>query len=158
MFEQPKEDIDFVNHPKAYERAKGVLEQDRVDIESFSDLYGEDVVSQDLEYVEKMKKKFNNPLDSQGRVLKEKAEVLEAIISREADQNMWFGEESAIILSSEYDDIKNGIDAVVEFEREEGISTLGLAIDVTFGNAVGNKIDKIEKFIKEGKKGVEGGD
>jgi len=152
MFEQPKKDIDFVDHPRAYERAKSVLEQDRIDMESFSDLYGQEVVTADLEYVERMEEKFSNPLDSQSRILKEKAEVLEAIISREADQNMWFGENSAIILTSKFDDIKNGIDAVIEFEKEEGISTLGLAVDVTFGNAVGKKMDKIEQSIREGKK------
>ena len=52
--------------------------------------------------------------------------------------NNWLGPEATAIKSSRYDDIKNGVDNIVEFHKEEDFSSshLALAIDETFSHDV----------------------
>jgi len=76
---------------------------------------------------------------------------LESIIVSEAKSCNWFGSEPyEIMVTSEYDDYKNGIDSIVEFQQEKGVSYLGLAVDATFGTDVSRKFKRILREIDNG--------
>lgn len=146
-------DAEIVNHPKALERAQRIIERSRTKIEEFEDLYGSATIESDRAYVEKRTAQFhvNDFRDPDLRVAKEKAEIFEAIIFQEADGAQWFGEDSAIIMPSLYDDIHNHIDSLIEIERQNGLSIAALSLDVTFRKDVGSKLDDIVDKIKKGK-------
>lgn len=60
------------------------------------------------------------------------SEAMEIIVCEGAENREWFGAEAHSIRTAEYDDIKNGVDAVIEFENEdEQPEHLALTIDIT---------------------------
>ncbi|HNZ84036.1 MAG TPA: hypothetical protein PKL98_02075 [Candidatus Pacearchaeota archaeon] len=118
---------------------------ERIDESDFSDIYGKESIAKDKDYVQKMKRNFReaeDQLTSQEREKvherKRKSEALEIIISEQGTKSGWFANEnikSSIIRTSEYDDIKNGVDSIVEFEiydnDTKSIRRVALAIDAS---------------------------
>lgn len=135
----------------AYEMAEKVLAEP-IDLEAFRDIYGENV-DKDVEYVEKMEKMFAKQAaaagDSAERFIK-LARIFEAIVFQHAELSNWFGEYATTIAASRYDDIKNGIDTIVEFDEEQNAYHLALAIDVTTSSGSRDKFDRIQHEIDEG--------
>jgi hypothetical protein len=146
-------ETEIVKHPEALERARAVIEKGRIDTADFSDLYGEAGVANDEEYVKDREMKFhaNDFRDTESRVAGEKAEIFEAIFNQEGDQAMWFGENSAIIMPSKFDDIANGVDSIIEIERQGGLAIAALSLDLTFKIDVGSKVDAIAEKVMKGK-------
>lgn len=129
---------------------------DRPDLEDFSDIYTEDKISSDKEYVSSMEKKFNEILGEEEKNLKLISELFEGVVVSQAESSEWLGQDVVVHNSSRYDDIVNGIDAVCEFFSEESENKfLALGLDVTFGSytktEIVKKIEKIEKSIKDNK-------
>jgi len=143
---------EIVQHPQALERAEQIIEDGRIQIDLFKDLYGAEVIAKDTAYVEKRKAQFsaNDFRDTDHKILSERSKIFEAMLFQEGDGAMWFGEDSAIIMPSEYDDICNGVDSVVEIMRQEGLSTAALSIDLTFKRDIGSKVDSIANKVKQG--------
>lgn len=128
---------------EAYEKATKLSEDSAVDPERFTDLYGKENVENDLAEVERLKERFETD-DT-----KKAADILEGIIYQHGELSDWFGPTAETIKTSEYDDIKNGCDLVLEFtEDDRAASHLALAVDVTFGNnIVKEKLERIKKEI-----------
>ena len=60
------------------------------------------------------------------------------------------GGNASVIVPSRYDDVKNGIDSIVEFDDNIAVSHLALAIDVTESEiGVSSKLDRIRRSIEE---------
>lgn len=153
-FEQPEnQDIHLENADinAAYETAKKVLAEP-VNPEDFRDIYGKNV-DNDMQYVEKMEKMFaekNRDASEEVERFNKIAKIFEAIIFQHAELSNWFGESATTIAASRYDDIKNGIDTIVEFNEDQAAYHLALAIDVTSGSASRDKFDRIQRDIDEG--------
>lgn len=130
----------------AYEKSQRVLVESAIKLEDFRDLY-EGVVDRDQEWVERMEAG-----QSETDIHKMHADIIEAILFEHIEQSNWFGESATTIKTSKFDDIRNGIDIIVEFEEETNrLVHMGLAVDVTFGNtAAQNKIMKIKENIENG--------
>lgn len=133
---------------EAYEKAQRLLMNSAIQPDDFLHPYSEAVIQKDKQWVERMK-------SGQGAVdiHKMHADIIEAILFEHIEQSNWFGENVTTIKTSEFDDLRNGVDIIVEFE--EGANKLmhmGLAVDVTFGvTAAQNKILKIRNEIQQGK-------
>ena len=154
-FEQSTEydtKIEHADIEAAHERAKDVL-SDPINPEDFRDIYGENVNS-DLAYVQKMENKFEEDRqkmsENEQHFLKV-AKVFEAIVFQHAELSNWFGETAMTMEASRYDDIKNGVDTIVEFEEENTAHHLALAIDVTSSSSIFEKFDRIKKEIDNNK-------
>ena len=100
--------------------------------------YPEEEIKRDKERIIKIKKGFQYEKT-------QRAEILEAIINDQVDQAEWFGP-CYIIPSSEYDDIINHTDSIIEFEKEN--KTYRLAIDITVSKNKAD-LDKKRKFIQK---------
>ncbi len=98
-----------------------------IKIEDFSDLYGEEVIKRDKEYVENKKASIKK----RGTLPTKRAEILEAILSEQIELSNWLGQEAETIIPSEYDDSAHGVDVAVEFERAEGFKHMALGVDFT---------------------------
>lgn len=119
----------------------------------FSDLYGQSVIKDDTKYVKKMEKRFTEQEGDQGpsEKIRKRAEILEALLAEQIELGEWFGPDAQTINTSRYDDIVNGVDMAIEFEREEGFKHLALSIDVTSGDKiVAEKLERIRQQIEAG--------
>lgn len=139
---------------KALERVKEVYEKnDVIDEKDFKNLYSEERIEADLEYVDKTEKEFEEKSSPEQKEAKKLASIFEAIVYDQGERSNWLGENATTIKSSRYDDIKNGVDIIVEFPDREKVtaSHLALAVDVTFSDDLKEKMDRIKNEIRQGK-------
>lgn len=137
---------------KAHKKALKILQIDQIDQEDFKDLYGEKQVSADREYVRKAEGNFEIQNTPEQKEAKKLADIFEAIIHEQIEINEWLGENVHTIKPASYDDIKNGVDEIIEFQqkKERMASHLALAIDITFSDNLHEKIDRIKQEIRDG--------
>lgn len=133
------------------EKAKEILDVDRIDMLDFTDIYGEAVVANDMRVVAELKKKFISENTQEQKRISEFATVFEALLLDQIDQSMWFGEQVTTVAASEYDDYINGVDVIANVDvAGMARANTGLAIDVTFSSYSGNKVDRILNSIRSG--------
>lgn len=134
-------------HPvvaQMHEKAVALLDADALNPLDFKDHYGAEVVQQDLNHIAHIKESFVEDEN------KRAAEVLEAILYEHTELSDWLGPNAKTIRPSEYDDIVNGIDLIVEFESEDATQHLALGVDITFGSiSMTKKFDRIHREIEE---------
>jgi hypothetical protein len=142
---------------RAYERAALVLNHKEINPLHFTALYGAEYVRNDIAEVERLEKRFSAEMSPEDRENAMLAQVFEAIIHEEGDAKGkgvgaggWFGPEAHTIASSRYDDIKHGVDTIIEFRRQTDAAYLGLAVDVTFSTSVEDKLRRIRDEVKSG--------
>lgn len=137
-----------------YERAAADLRREEIKIEQFVDLYGADNVARDQAYVRKMEEQFAAGADPEQARFQKLATIFEGVFHNHAEISNWLGENAFTIRPSRFDDIRNGVDSIVEFrETETAASYLGLAIDVTTAENLSGKFDRIKKEIENGELG-----
>ncbi len=121
--------------------------KDAINMGDFLDLYGETNIKEDGDYVARKRKR----IEEAGTGPSKRAEIVEALISEQIELSDWFGPEAATFVPSEFDDLKNGIDIAVEFEREEGFKHLALGVDITSSiEGLTKKILIAKERIREG--------
>ncbi len=152
MKEQALETEQNILIDQAYSRARQVHRQEAIKLKDFSDLYGSQTIENDITYINQMLAKFKSESTLDSRKAKKMADILETVIYENGDMSNWFGEDSYMILPSIYDDIKNGVDSIVEFQntKKQQASHLALAIDVTYGDQLSNKLSRIKREIDSG--------
>ncbi len=129
--------------------------EDRILEDSFHDIYEDSEIEEDKNYVLRMKREFKKHENKESEKSKEIANAIEIIINDQIELSDWLGGETYTYQTSEYDDIKNGIDAVLEFiseDKENDQSFLGIAFDITYKNDVSKKFFRIKKEIEENEK------
>jgi len=139
-------------HPaveQAYKKAHATLHESEIDPRDFEELYGKENVDRDLTSVKNKEKGFTKDANSVY------AEVLEAVMYHQIGHGNWFGEKAQTIKPSQYDDVYNGCDLILELEDlQQKLSHLSLSIDVTFGTTTEEKkFSAIKKNIDNGNLG-----
>jgi len=130
----------------------------RYDLSHFAGYFTEDEIKQDTVRIENIKNSFlkkNSSLGLENQKIidysKMKGEALEIIIADQIENSDWFGDDSLFFKTTEYDDFVNGVDAVVEFNIEEGNQRIALSIDSTSSTGsdiIKHKIDRnISKIL-----------
>lgn len=147
-FSKELEDREIIE--KAYEKSKEIILGSALKEDSFMDLYGEENVSKDKEYVAKMENIFEQSASEEQRYYQMLADVFEAIFFQQAELSEWLGKNAVTIKTARYDDIANGVDSIVEFQEEEHASHLALAIDATTSDNLGKKVGRIKEEIEKG--------
>lgn len=80
----------------------------------------------------------------------QRASALEIIIADQAELNNWFGEQSLITRTTEFDDLANGVDSVVEFDLGEDVpERLALAIDASTSASPDVIAEKMKKRFEK---------
>lgn len=137
----------------AYRKAEELAEREAIRPESFlheESPYSQGVVSDDLRYVSERKSRFGGT-ESQEYHL---AKALEGALYDRVNRSRWFGDRAHMIMPSEYDDLRNGVDGIVEFETPAGATShLGLAFDITYSGNPSQKFDIIKEQIDKGRLG-----
>ncbi len=142
--------------PTEHKEAKIYNESTAVDMGSFSDLYGEEVVKNDKEEVRRLKRIFareDKTVLSNGvtqEQVHQLSEISESFLHRGLNEGKWVPYCGAI-KTSEFDDYVNGVDMVLEYQRADNpASHIGLGVDVTFSNNLERKLAKIKEEIAKG--------
>ena len=128
-----------------------ILSQNKMPIDIrglFGDQYGRGVINKDSAYVADLKKKFAKQNSPEENEIKKLAELFEMLLAQLVELENWLGEDVFITETSEFDDFRAGIDAVVEILRDGAFSHVGLAIDVTFSEKqLEKKLERIRDEI-----------
>ncbi|HLP86683.1 MAG TPA: hypothetical protein VK153_02295 [Candidatus Paceibacterota bacterium] len=117
---------------------------------TFTDIYPESEIKADLEEIEKIKSSFDKG-DESNEYLKNISSIYEGVIADQIGANAWFGDNCESIATSEYDDIKNGVDVVTIFKEDQDKHYLGLGVDVTFASdkkVLEKKLESIKQCIR----------
>lgn len=140
----------------AHRKAVELLNEERIDPKKFKGLYSNKMIEEDINYVEKRQQKFKTDDTPEKAESKKYATIFEAIIHDQIDMNGWLGEYATAKKTSWYDDLKNGVDEIIEFDQTEisPSAHLALAVDITFSKNVSEKIDEIMTHIESGDVGI----
>ena len=83
-----------------YEKTVASFEKTEIKPENFIDIYGEDPVRQDLQYVKKMEEKFAKEQTPEQKKIKKRATIFEGIIHDNAELSNWLGPDVVTIKTS----------------------------------------------------------
>lgn len=147
-------EMERIEKEKKYEQAYIIavekLEQDRVKTSDFIGLY-KDQVEDDESYVTKRKSQFEASATPEKKRNKKLSIILEAIINEQIELSDWLGPEAESMAATDYDDIKNGVDSIVEFkEGDLSVRHMALAIDASYSTELSDKLGKIKGEIEKG--------
>ncbi len=150
-----------------YKKTHEIAEGSAIDMDTFRDLYGDEVVDRDKKEVEYLEGDMRRRNEEEWGQLGERkrreyeqtkklAEIFETIFYEHAELSDWLGPNATVIKASRFDDYLNGIDAVVEFAESDAsrASHLALAVDVTTAHTervLRDKLVKIRSEIEDGK-------
>ncbi len=137
---------------KNADKVREILDDISFNPEDFSDLYTEEGVAKDLRYVADMEKTFRSrasyeviPGLTEGDI-KRLSERVEYEVIRGINAGQWF-EGVGAYKTSDYDDIKNGVDVVLEMQEESSYAHLGMGVDITFSHNIDKKFRRIKDEI-----------
>lgn len=154
---------DTVRYTRAHERAcfsKDLKMQGRNLKDFVSSTISQESVDRAEAYVRKAEGFFELMLSEKTQEEREKAErskiiaeCLEGII---LCNKTWFGLMAQTYPTTKFDDVKNGIDMIVERGKDGVFSHEGVAMDVTYAgkNGIAKKIDRILENLRKGKMGT----
>lgn len=131
----------------------------RPDLNEFADIVegGMQEIAEDKQEIQRLKELFKTQAEDNERLqaIQEVSEIYEGVLVDQIEANAWFGENCEMFITSEYDDIKNGIDGVGVFKQEGADNDyLGFGVDVTFAADTAileKKLESIKAVIRERK-------
>ncbi|MDX1535721.1 MAG: hypothetical protein R3346_03110 [Candidatus Spechtbacterales bacterium] len=130
---------------------------DRPNMGDFADTFTPEKIADDQRRLSRIKsriKEENRRLPqkekAQKLLQKSKGEALEVVVGQSIELRDWLGSRAMVQRTSEYDDIVNGVDAIVEFTpdfEDEEVQRIALAVDAYSGTSPRILEQKIRKNI-----------
>ena len=158
----------------------------RVSVDDFGDIYGAERVlgakEDEINILEHHYRKFEKSLDEHVKDIEDpeereakrkkirevelakqrRGEALEAILGEQVEMSDWFGEHAYAVRTAKYDDLKNGVDMILEFEvpdlEDEGKEErVALSVDISMNSpSVIKKVERnLDKVLAKGGAKVE---
>ncbi len=147
---EPREGLEL---DLAYEKAVAALQKDATNPrdQKFLKVYGESAIEEDLEYVREKERTFAREETVEEHGAKRVGTIFEGLIHEQSEQNDWLGPDAHTIKTALFDDIKHGVDIIVEFQKRAGeASHLALAVDVTFSRHAESKLKRLVGRLERG--------
>ncbi len=123
--------------------------------ESFKDVFKEEEIKNDILLKDALKRKFKEQIEHLPSAdLKriesgqERADALEVIICEQGELHQWAGEKAHFSMTTEYDDLINGVDAIIEFEQQEKdgkTQKVALVVDASMNEDFSVLLQKINR-------------
>ncbi|MBI4118123.1 MAG: hypothetical protein HY455_01095 [Parcubacteria group bacterium] len=136
---------------RAHKEAALILNSTKIKPEDFKGLYDADRIARDVAYVKEKQLQFEADTDEGRREAKRLAVIFEGIFHKGASEFGWLGEGARVIKTSDVDDIRHGVDGIIEFDREDtGMDHLAIGVDVTYSGQLADKFRKIRADIENG--------
>lgn len=133
---------------------------ERIDPVEFESIYSPKEIRKDLEclaHTEKKIEEYKQGLTSYKREIYEingeRGRAFEILLADQIYNGEWLGSSAIPVRASRFDDVKNGVDIVVEFDREDEVERMALVVDASTSSDVGYMERKIKKNIDKVIKG-----
>ena len=154
----------LLDNPRAIEKGLKIRQQ-KVDrwrpnpldfVDETQPEYTEKKIKRDLREVELLKEQWEEEDSPEEKKRKKVADIYEAVLVDSLDRAGWFGDGWEVVVTTEYDDYKNGIDAVLAPVTDDSAGNegpVGLAFDVTFTGdkeRLERKLNSIKALINNG--------
>ncbi len=110
------------DHEKFDREVRKGWESTRPAFREFRGIHSADKIGKDKRYLDQRKEQFERKTES--------ARNLELSVAEGIGSYDWFGGETDVILTNEYDDVRNGVDMVLNFYRADD-SSIKIGVDVT---------------------------
>jgi len=137
---------------------QGSKDIERPDMDKFvaEDLYSQSKVNADKQALQQEKLRIRAKIQARPPHLREVTDrldllssALEIIVFRLIELYNWMGDGTMVAAASPYDDIINGVDAIIEFTEEKGGKRIALAVDVAMQNDPQRILKKLETNIQK---------
>ena len=135
----------------AYRKAALIFKP--VDMNEFVSTYGASKIEEDKATVEELRAVFRKDHendDEDTKNIHRIAKIFEMIFFDQAGDSKWLGKDVKTAQVSRFDDLKNGVDSVVEFTPDGNYSVLALAVDITSSHELNRKFNRIKNEIDAG--------
>lgn len=152
MFRESQRPTEVVTEA-ALAKANEALSKNAISMEPFTKLYGEAAVTADKAEVQRLEKLYEEEDTPQQRRGRAYTTIFEGLWHDQAGKG-WLGPEATAFRPTRFDDIKNGVDSIVEFRKSNNeASHLAFAIDVTYSTDIGvkKKVERIGWEIRHGR-------
>ncbi len=152
MFRESQRPPEIVTEA-ALTKANEALSKNAISMEPFATLYGESSVAADKAEVERLEALYASEETPQQRRGRAHTTIFEGLWHDQAGKG-WLGPDATPIRPTRFDDIKNGVDSIVEFRKGNNEAYhLAFAIDVTYSTDIGvkKKVERIGWEIKHGR-------
>lgn len=132
---------------KAHRVAETFLKEHAIDVASFKGFYdAEKLAHHHKRLLEREKTFILNPDQEEQKKV---SDLLEATLVDRCELDNWFGQNTSVRKTCAYDDVFNGIDMVLEQERVNASTYIGLTVDVCFSvQETRKKVDDILSGIE----------
>lgn len=136
---------------RLYVKSLHVLKCDKISLNDFYGIRNKEELEKDETEVLRLKKIFAENQTEDLEEAQKFGTIFEALIHHHGEMSNWFGENSHTIKTSDYDDYINGIDEILETNKEDQeVSHLALAIDATTNYTTYEKLKSIWENLKNG--------
>jgi hypothetical protein len=113
-------------------------------LDDFRDIYPELEIQADKKNIERIKREHSEKT--------KRAEILEAVLAQQIEQSDWFGENCRVYPTTEYDDLVNHTDLVVQLEKANG-QVISIGLDVTTATDEDKLREKVSWTTREIERG-----
>ena len=128
---------------------------ERINPIEFKDIYSPEEIKEDLKRLERAGRKINKSREKMSTRERERFETnekrgraFEILLIDQIYNGEWLGPEAMSVWTSRFDDVLNGIDMVVEFNQEDTIKRMALAVDASTTSDINHMERKIKKNIR----------
>ena len=120
-------------------------------IDTFVTLYSIDEIEGDIKSIKEKEEEIKQKDTPEKARMKKIATVFEATMTAGITNYDWLGKKIKIHAPSKFDELKRGVDAIIEFDKDEaGNDYLALGIDITFRNLSSSLFEeKVNGILKD---------
>ena len=151
-YETEKRIVEIQNIERVLEYGKGL---ERINPIEFEDIYSPEEVIRDLEHLNLAEKKIDESREKMGaeemerfKTNEKRGRAFEILLMDQIYNGEWLGPEAMSVRTSRFDDVLNGVDMVVEFNQEDTIKRMALAVDASTTSDIDHMEKKIKRNIK----------
>ncbi|MGC9603005.1 MAG: hypothetical protein ABSF47_00860 [Minisyncoccia bacterium] len=147
--------LEEIDLNKALDRAELKSKEKEIKLDEFigSPDYTTEEIANDKDFVVRKEKEFAERNGAEGTVGNRLNTLFKVIVNQQSEAGNLFGGDASAVNASRFDKIKNGVDTVVEFEKEPQTvpSYLALGIDVTLStDTVEQQFNRVKQEIESG--------
>lgn len=121
----------------------------------FGDIYSAEEIKKDVDHLRLAEKRIEQsrermtPSEREISEMNEKrGKAFEILLADQIYDGEWLGPEAMSVQTSRFDDVLGGVDMVVEFDRENEVDRMALAVDASTTSDLGHMERKIKRNIR----------
>ncbi len=126
-----------------------------IDLTEFDDIYSAEEIKKDIDHlrlaekrIERSKEKMTPSKREISEINEKRGKAFEILLADQIYDGEWLGPEAMSVRTSRFDDVLGGVDMVVEFDRENEVDRMALAVDASTTSDFNHMEKKIKRNIR----------